>query len=84
MSGEMKRYKVRGINGKINTVYARENGYIQDLLNTGIAVPSLPKNPNPAIYADENQIYPGYKFDPVNDQDALEALYGKHIDDGSV
>jgi hypothetical protein len=76
MTNEVRRYKVRGVDGNINTVHAHE-GTMREYVNLGLAVPSLPGNPNPAIYCDEDVIYGGYLFDPENDQEAMQELYGE-------
>lgn len=77
MSNPDRRYKVRGIDGNIRTVIAPESSYIKDLVDAGLAVPSLPENPNPGIYTNEDMIYGGFRFDPENNQTALEQVYGK-------
>lgn len=66
------RYKVIEIDGHIRTVYRRRST-MQGFVDVGLAVESLPVNPNSSIYCDEDMIYGGFIYDPLNPIDSLRA-----------
>lgn len=68
----IKRYKVIDIEGNVRTVYRRRSS-IQGFVDMGLVAESLPVNPNSNIYGDEDMIYGGFIYDPLDKKDIFRA-----------
>jgi hypothetical protein len=68
----IKKYRTIRGDGTLISAHRSEE-MMQPFVDMGLVVECLPDNPNSSIYGDEDVIYGGYRFDPLDVKDILKA-----------